>query len=57
MEKAIDPLKIALIGAGLIGQRHIDLIKTNPACQLAGICDVDPKRQGVAAQVGTRFNL
>jgi len=51
----VEPLKIALIGAGLIGQRHIDLIKANPACQLAGICDVDPRRQTAAAQVETRF--
>lgn len=51
----MNPLKISLIGTGLIGQRHIDLIKANPACRLAGICDVDPKRQTVAAQAGTRF--
>ncbi len=51
----MNSLKIALIGAGLIGQRHIDLIKANPACQLAGICDVDPRQQSVAGQVETRF--
>ena len=51
----MEPLKISLIGAGLIGQRHIDLIKANPACQLAGICDVDLKGHAVAAQVETRF--
>lgn len=51
----MEPLEIAVIGAGLIGQRHMDLIIANPACQLAGICDVDPRRQSVAARAQTRF--
>lgn len=54
-DNAMEPLRIAVIGASLIGQRHIDLITTNPACQLAGICDIDPRRQPVAARAETRF--
>lgn len=55
MRIIMKPLRIALIGAGLIGKHHINLIKANPDCQLAGICDVDPEREILAVRVGTRF--
>lgn len=51
------PLRIAVIGAGLIGRRHISLIKANPSTQLAGICDVDPERERLAARAGTIFYI
>ncbi len=38
----MQPCRIALIGAGLIGRRHADLIPREAACQLVAIADPDP---------------
>ena len=32
-------IRIAVIGAGMIGRRHIDLVNANPKCKLVAICD------------------
>jgi predicted dehydrogenase len=48
-------LRLAVIGAGLIGKRHIDLIAADPACELAAICDAQPAAAALAAPHGTRF--
>lgn len=47
--------RIAVIGAGLIGQKHAALVAAHPACTLAGLCDVDPGRAYVAAIHGAPF--
>ena len=49
------PLKIALVGAGLIGQDHIALIQNSPHSQLAGICDVSQAAAQIAANEETHF--
>ena len=49
------PLKIALIGAGLIGKDHVSLIQNSPKSQLAGICDVTEAAEQVAASAKTNF--
>ncbi|MFC5695704.1 Gfo/Idh/MocA family protein [Pseudomonas sp. GCM10022186] len=41
-------LRIAIAGAGLIGQRHLELIQANPACQLAALVDPSPAAEAVA---------
>jgi predicted dehydrogenase len=38
----MNPLTIAVAGAGMIGRRHIDLVKRNPDCRLAAIVDPSP---------------
>ncbi|NNG03128.1 MAG: Gfo/Idh/MocA family oxidoreductase [Inquilinus sp.] len=43
------PLRIAVIGAGLIGRRHIDCVRDEPGAALAGVVEPD---QRVAAAVG-----
>jgi shikimate dehydrogenase len=35
------PIRIAIIGAGRIGRRHIEVIRTHPDFTLAGIAEVD----------------
>ena len=46
-------LKIAVIGAGLIGRRHIALVHENSNCDLAAICDAHPD----AAQTAVEYNV
>ena len=31
--------RIAIVGAGLIGRRHVELVRQSPECELAGIVD------------------
>lgn len=49
------PLKIAVIGAGLIGQKHIELVASNPDCVLAAVCDGTPAASGLADQHNAPF--
>lgn len=47
--------KLAVIGAGLIGQKHAALIANAKAAQLVGICDSDGSRAAVAQQYQAPF--
>ena len=40
--------KLAVIGAGLMGARHAELVSAHDKCALVGICDRDPNRKVVA---------
>ncbi|ASR39430.1 oxidoreductase [Prauserella marina] len=43
-------VRIAVVGAGLIGRRHIDLVRRHPGCELVSVVDSDPaarERSGV----------
>ncbi|MEM7030800.1 MAG: Gfo/Idh/MocA family oxidoreductase [Chloroflexota bacterium] len=51
----MSPVRIAVVGAGVIGKRHIELIQKNNACHLAAICDPNPQVQQLADQLGTPF--
>lgn len=51
----MDPVKLAVIGAGLIGMKHAELIAGDDACSLVGICDVDPSRSSVADEFNVPF--
>lgn len=47
------PVRIAVIGAGLIGRKHIDVLRTGGgAYTLAGVCDPSPAAAAEAAQLG-----
>lgn len=49
-------LKIGVIGVGLIGKRHIELIQKNADCTLAGIVDLDnPNHRQLAHSLGVPF--
>jgi len=41
-------VKLAVIGAGLIGARHAELVCAHDMCSLVGICDTDRSRKVVA---------
>ncbi len=51
----IKPVKLSVIGTGLIGKKHAALIKAHSACDLAGICDVDPGHRSLAAKLEVPF--
>ncbi|WP_372574200.1 Gfo/Idh/MocA family protein [Ruegeria jejuensis] len=36
--------RILVIGAGLIGSRHVQAVRQHPRCRLAGVVDADPAR-------------
>ena len=46
------PVRHAVIGAGVIGRRHIDLIGASRSCVLAAIVDSDPRARELAEAVG-----
>jgi len=39
------PTRIAVIGAGLIGRKHLDILKDDPAFEVAGIVDPAPQAE------------
>ena len=45
-------LGIAVAGAGLIGRRHVDLIRQSEICKLAAIVDPAPERAALAGDCG-----
>ncbi len=45
-------LNIAIAGAGVMGQRHIELVQANPDCQVCAIVDPSPIGVDVAAAAG-----
>ncbi len=42
------PVRLAVIGGGVIGRKHGELIAAHKACSLAGICDTDSTRRSLA---------
>ena len=44
-----------MIGAGVIGERHAELIAAQKGCSLAGICDVEPGRSRIAKKLAVPF--
>jgi predicted dehydrogenase len=51
----IEPLRLAVIGAGVIGSRHAELIQAHEDCVLVGICDTDPRLPARADALGVPF--
>jgi predicted dehydrogenase len=48
--------RIAVVGAGLIGRRHIDLVRRDPVCALTAVVDPDPAAEALAAQSGAPWH-
>lgn len=49
-------LKIAIIGAGLIGPRHAQSVISNPNTTLSGLVDPTPTGEKTAADLGTTYH-
>ena len=50
-----NPVKLAVIGAGLIGSKHARIIKNHKASVLVGICDIDQTRNSIADSLKVPF--
>ncbi len=49
------PVRLAVIGTGLIGRKHAELVNSNGTCVLVGTCDVDSNHKSVAEQFKVPF--
>jgi predicted dehydrogenase len=45
-------MRIAVIGAGLIGRKHLGILKDDPAFEVAGIADPSPQAEAYARENG-----
>ncbi len=48
-------IQLAVIGAGLIGQKHLALVHANPDYELVAVCDAHPSGATTAANYGVPF--
>ncbi|MBL0716322.1 MAG: Gfo/Idh/MocA family oxidoreductase [Desulfosarcina sp.] len=55
MASNASPVRIAVIGAGLIGKRHIQHIVDEPRCRLAGVVEPNPNAKALAERAGTDY--
>ena len=51
----MEPVRLAVVGAGLVGNRHARLVSSQQHCSLVGICDTDSRRAAVAEQCDAPF--
>ena len=47
-----EPVRLAVVGAGLIGQRHMELIAADDGLALAAVVETGPHGDGLAAKYG-----
>ena len=45
-------LRVAVVGAGLIGRRHVELVSRSPDCDLVAVVDPDPRTVAIARTAG-----
>lgn len=50
---ASEPLRIAVIGAGLIGRRHVACVRDEPGAMLAGVVEPNPDAAAAVSEPGT----
>ena len=51
----MNAVKLAVIGAGLIGQRHLEIAHQIAECELVAICDTNPAGVHIAQQYDVPF--
>ncbi|MBU0607322.1 MAG: Gfo/Idh/MocA family oxidoreductase, partial [Armatimonadetes bacterium] len=51
----MEPVRLAVLGAGLIGAKHAAMVCSHDSCVLAGVADPDPGRECVASELGAPF--
>jgi predicted dehydrogenase len=48
-------VRIIVIGAGLVGHRHVRHVVKEPRCKLAAVVDSDPQKKALADEAGVPF--
>lgn len=43
MRQTQEPVRLGIVGIGVIGKRHLDLASAEPRCTVAAVCDPDPR--------------
>ena len=51
----MEPVRLAVVGAGLIGGKHARLITSQSECSLVGLCDVDCTCRSLAEECSVPF--
>jgi predicted dehydrogenase len=51
MQTTPRPLRIAVVGAGLIGRRHVELISASDHCDLSALVDLTPASEALASDL------
>lgn len=51
----MEPIKLAVIGAGLIGRKHLEIVHSQPQCQLVALCDAHPDAAATAVKYHVPF--
>ena len=51
----MEPVRLAVVGAGVIGRKHARRVSSQQGCSLVGICDVDLRCRSVAEQFDVPF--
>jgi predicted dehydrogenase len=50
-----DKVRLASIGAGMIGQVHAKVLAHLDECEYVALCDMDPSKEKMAADLGTKY--
>ena len=51
----MERLRLAVIGIGAMGMKHLELVRRNPTCALVGLSDQDVQRKALADELGVAF--
>lgn len=51
----MSPVKLAVVGLGLMGSRHVEIVQSFDECELVGVCDLDPDLRSIADRHGVPF--
>ncbi len=51
----MEPVKVAVIGAGLIGRKHLEIVNSHPQCELVAVCDAHPDVAATAEKYHVPF--
>ncbi|MBT4288366.1 MAG: Gfo/Idh/MocA family oxidoreductase [Deltaproteobacteria bacterium] len=55
MSENLKPVRLASIGAGMIGKVHAKFAAELPDCEYVALCDPDPSREQMARELGTEY--